>query len=279
MHKRDLRIVFLGTPDFAVDSLDILLSNGFNIVGVITAPDRTGGRGRNKVLESAVKKYAVQKELKILQPPNLKSKKFLKQLKSLSANLQIVVAFRMLPQLVWNMPKLGTYNLHGSLLPAYRGAAPINWAIINGEESTGVTTFKLKHEIDTGSIAYQARVSIERSENFEDVYNKLKVEGAKLVLKTVNSIYKDKIVLKPQDDKFVSKAPKIFHENCQLDFKKSPFDLYNMVRGLSPYPVSWTIFNEKKLKVYKATYSYHQHKLNTGIFVTNKKDFFWGDLL
>ena len=271
--KSDLRIVFLGTPDFAVESLRVLLNEGYQIVGVITAPDRLGGRGRNQVIQSDVKKFALEKGLKILQPKNLKNADFQNELKSLEANLQIVVAFRMLPRAVWDMPEFGTYNLHGSLLPAYRGAAPINWAIINGEEFTGVTTFKLKHEIDTGSIAYQERIAIERDENFEAVYNKLKVVGAQLVLKTVKAIDSGSISLNVQDESNVSKAPKIFHEDCFLDFSDSPFNIYNKVRGLSPYPVAWTTFLDKKLKLYSVQYSYHQHNLETGVYFTDKKKF------
>ena len=271
MKKNDLRIVFLGTPDFAVESLSVLLNEGFNIVGVITAPDRLGGRGRNKIIESDVKRFASKENLTVLQPKNLKDPDFQNRLKALQADLQIVVAFRMLPRAVWDMPKLGTYNLHGSLLPAYRGAAPINWAIIKGEEFTGVTTFKLKHEIDTGSIAYQEKIEIGRDENFEDVYNKLKVVGAKLVLKTVKAIASDTISLQTQDESKVSKAPKIFHEDCALDFNNTPFEIYNKVRGLSPHPVAWTTFLDKKLKLYSVRYSYHHSDVEVGTFFTDKK--------
>ena len=273
LKKQDLRIVFLGTPQFAVESLDSLIESGYNIVGVITAPDRIGGRGRNQLIESAVKKYAFKKGLKILQPKNLKNTEFLEELISLDANLQIIVAFRMLPEVVWSMPELGTYNLHGSLLPQYRGAAPINWAIIKGEEFTGVTTFKLKHEIDTGSMAYQEKVKIEKDENVKDLHDKLMTVGAKLILKTVKHIHEESLILSEQDESKVSKAPKIFHKDCQLDFEMNPFELYNYIRGLSPYPAAWTMLDGKKIKVLKSTYSFHHHKVPVGTMISNNQDY------
>ena len=268
-----MRIVFLGTPEFAVASLKALVDNHFNIVGVITAPDRMGGRGRNQLIESAVKQYARKEGLKILQPTNLKNEQFVQELKSLHADLQIVVAFRMLPRVVWDMPLHGTYNLHGSLLPAYRGAAPINWAIIKGEEYTGVTTFKLKHEIDTGNIAFQKKILIERSDYLDDVYEKLMVAGAELIVDTVNAIVNDQIMLEEQDSDNISKAPKIFHEDCELDFSESCINVYNKIRGLSPIPVGWFLIEKKKVKVYKATYSYQFHELPPGTLLTDDKHF------
>lgn len=259
-----MKIVFLGTPDFAVPSLRILVENGYDVVGVITSTDKWGGRGRKQLIESDVKQYALDQGLYIMQPPNLKNEQFLEELKGLKADLQIVVAFRMLPELVWNMPALGTYNLHGSLLPAYRGAAPINWAIINGEEITGVTTFKLQHEIDTGTIAFQEKVRILKNDSFQTVYDRMKHVGAHLVLKTVRSIEDHTIVLTEQNNELISHAPKIFHQDCRLDVNKSPYELYNYIRGLSPYPTAWTFFDDKKLKVFNAAYSYEQHRYTPG---------------
>ena len=271
MDYRALRIVFLGTPEFAVASLSALVESGCNIVGVITAPDKLGGRGRKQVIESPVKKYSTERGLRILQPPRLKRKSFVKELESLKADLQIVVAFRMLPEVVWNMPSLGTYNLHGSLLPKYRGAAPINWAIINGEEETGVTTFKLKHEIDTGNIAFQEKVEIGKSEYLDDIYLKLMNAGASLVVKTVKAIASDTIELQEQNNTLVTKAPKIFHDDCKIDLSADVRSTYNKIRGLSPIPVAWIILNNKKVKIYKAKYAVHQHGLQDGTLVVHNK--------
>ncbi len=271
--KSQLRIIFLGTPGFAVPTLEALIHHRYQVVAVITAPDRIGGRGRNKVIESAVKKYALQKGLKILQPPNLKNATFLDQLRKLNAHLQIIVAFRMLPEVVWNMPPLGTYNLHASLLPEYRGAAPINWAIINGDEYTGVTTFKLKHQIDTGNIAFQQKVEIQRSDYLDDVHDRLKDVGADLMIRTVDAICDGTLKLEEQDNEGITKAPKIYHEDCELDFSMKAFSLYNKVRGLSPYPAAWTHLGERKIKIYKAQYADHFHGKQSGIFITNGKDF------
>ncbi len=249
--KKDLRIVFMGTPEFAVGSLEILQENGWNIVGVITAPDKPKGRGQ-QLIPSAVKESALRHNLNILQPTNLKSPEFQEELKSLKADLQIVVAFRMLPESVWDMPPIGTFNLHASLLPDYRGAAPINWAIINGETETGVTTFFLKHEIDTGSILFQERVPILSEEDLGDVYEKLMKVGAELVLKTVEAIAKDEIHPLPQDElKAIHHAPKIFKETCEIDWNKSAIEIHNLVRGLSPYPAAWTVLDRKNCKIYK----------------------------
>ena len=210
----------MGTPDFAVPSLDILVQNGLNVVAVITSTDKYGGRGGKKLIESAIKKYAVSKEIPVLQPKNLKNPEFLEELASYKADLQLVVAFRMLPVVVWDMPKLGTYNLHGSLLPRYRGAAPINWAVINGDKYTGVTTFKLKHAIDTGDLMYQEKVQITEDDNAGSVHDKMMIVGANLVLKTVKSIISADYQTFPQDESQVSKAPKIFHETCEIDYNK-----------------------------------------------------------
>lgn len=251
-HSKDLRIVYMGTPEFAVPALEQLVVAGWNIVGVITAPDKPKGRGQ-KLIPSPVKEAALKYNLNVLQPTNLKSPEFLEELQKLRADLQIVVAFRMLPEVVWNMPPLGTFNLHASLLPDYRGAAPINWAIINGETETGVTTFFLKHEIDTGSIIFQEKVAILPEEDLGDVYTKLMNIGAKLVLKTVEAIAKDEVNPKPQDEsKALHHAPKIYKETCQIDWEKNAIEINNLVRGLSPYPAAWTLLQGKLCKIYKA---------------------------
>jgi methionyl-tRNA formyltransferase len=249
---KDLRIVFMGTPEFAVPSLDILVTNGWNIVGVITAPDKPQGRGK-KLGVSAVKAYAEDKGLNILQPTNLKSPEFIAELKALDAKLQIVVAFRMLPEIVWQMPALGTFNLHGSLLPKYRGAAPINWAIINGEKETGVTTFFLKHEIDTGDILFQEKEPISDEDNVGTVYERLMNKGAALVLKTVEAIAEGNYKEQPQEIfEDTPTAPKIFRETCEINFEQPTEQVVNFIRGLSPYPTAWTTLMGKTVKVYKA---------------------------
>jgi methionyl-tRNA formyltransferase len=243
-----MRIVFMGTPEFAVPSLNILLENGYDVVGVITATDKIGGRGGKQFLESAVKKFAKEKGLKILQPPKLKDPGFLEELRSLKADLQVVVAFRMLPEVVWNMPTTGTFNLHGSLLPKYRGAAPINWAVINGDHETGVTTFFIKHEIDTGDVLFREKMSIGVDETAGEVHDRMMHLGARLVLKTVQAIESDNYTLKAQDPAIVSKAPKIFHETCEIDFGETTAVVHNFIRGLSPYPGAWT-----RIKVLETT--------------------------
>ena len=249
---KDLRIVFMGTPEFAVPSLDILVTNGWNIVGVITAPDKPQGRGK-KLGVSAVKAYAEDKGLNILQPTNLKAPEFIAELKALDANLQIVVAFRMLPEIVWQMPALGTFNLHGSLLPKYRGAAPINWALINGEKETGVTTFFLKHEIDTGDILFQEKEPISDEDNVGTVYERLMNKGAALVLKTVEAIAEGNYKEQPQEIfEDTPTAPKIFRETCEINFEQPTEQVVNFIRGLSPYPTAWTTLMGKTVKVYKA---------------------------
>lgn len=266
----------MGTPDFAVGILDILVKNEYHIVGVITAPDRPAGRGR-KLNESAVKKYAVENNIKVLQPTNLKNIDFLEILKSLNANLQIVVAFRMLPKVVWNMPKYGTFNLHASLLPQYRGAAPINWAIINGETKTGVTTFYIDEKIDTGAIIVQDKISIEKTDNAEDLHDRLMHLGAKTVLKTVERIQNGnfKTTKQPSHDD-LKLAYKIHKETCEIDWNKPIEDIYNFIRGLSPYPAAWTTLenSDSKIitKIYKANILLEQHDLEIGTLVFNKKE-------
>ena len=273
LDKKNLRIVFLGTPDFAVATLDALIKNDFNVVGVITAPDRRGGRGMKTKIESAVKKYAQSLNLPILQPTNLKNQEFQSELRALRADIQIVVAFRMLPMAVWDMPPLGTYNLHASLLPKYRGAAPIHWAIIRGESYSGITTFKLKHAIDTGSIALQKRIEIAPGDYLNDVHDRLMTEGADLIIRTLDAVLKSELALIEQNESGVTKAPKIFHDDCKVDFNRDTWSVYNQIRGLSPFPVAWTTFDDQKLKIYRATYAEHRHKLAPGTMLTDKKTY------
>lgn len=242
-----LRIVYMGTPEFAVPSLEELHQNGFDIAAVITAPDKPKGRGK-KTSESAVKIKAVELGLPILQPTNLKDENFYNQLKSLDANLFIVVAFRMLPEKIWKLPEMGTFNLHASLLPAYRGAAPINWAIINGETETGLTTFFLKHEIDTGTIIYQEKEPIHKDDTVGTLYQRLMERGSKLVLKTVKAIEADTYELREQDGN-IKHAPKIFREDCLIDWSMNHEDIRNFVRGLSPYPGAWMKLDGKVCKI------------------------------
>jgi methionyl-tRNA formyltransferase len=253
-----MKIVFMGTPHFAVPSLDILIKNNFEVSAVITAADKPGGRGR-QLQQSPVKQFAVEKSLKVLQPHNLKDQRLIEELKSLNADLFIVVAFRMLPEVIWKMPPKGTFNLHASLLPQYRGAAPINWAIINGEKETGVTTFFLKQEIDTGEIIFQEKTFIDPKENAGDLHDRLMDTGAKLVLKTAKAIKTGDVKTTPQhkltDDK-IKTAPKIFRKECKIDWSKSATEIYNLIRGLSPYPAAWSDLNlnEKQInaKIYLA---------------------------
>lgn len=255
---KSLRIVFMGTPEFAVASLDALVKAGCNIVGVITAPDKPGGRGM-QLQQSAIKKYAVENNLNVLQPEKLKNPEFLAELKSLNADLQIIVAFRMLPEIVWNMPPLGSLNLHGSLLPQYRGAAPINWAVINGEKITGVTTFKLKHEIDTGDILLQESFPIGENDTAGVVHDTMKAIGANLLVKTVKGIAEGNLKETPQailsdngHETILKHAPKINTETCKINWSRPVEDIFNLVRGLSPYPAAFTLMNEKMLKIYTA---------------------------
>lgn len=270
-------IIFMGTPEFAVASLDALANAGYNIVGVVTAPDKPSGRGM-QVNESAVKKYALDKNLKILQPEKLKNPEFINALKSLNADLQVVVAFRMLPEVVWNMPSMGTINVHASLLPQYRGAAPINWAIINGEKETGITTFKLQHEIDTGNILLQEKISIGEKETAGELHDALKQLGAKLIVKTIQQIENGDLKEKPQSEiqnpKFeIKHAPKIFTETCKIDWNKTVEDVYNLIRGLSPYPCAFTYLNDKMLKIYFGEKELNTHHFANGSVHTDKKKY------
>ncbi len=303
MNYKDLRIVFMGTPEFAVASLDALVNAGCTIVGVITAPDKPAGRGM-KLQESAVKKYAVEKGLPILQPEKLKNPQFLETLKSLKADLQIVVAFRMLPEVVWNMPPLGTINVHGSLLPQYRGAAPINWAIINGEKETGVTTFKLKHEIDTGDILLQEKIPIGENETAGELHDKMKEVGAQLLVKTIQGLADGSLKETPQSPisgqqaasgkrqaaindpvtletysplttrhSPLKHAPKIFTETCKIDWNKTVDEVHNLIRGLSPFPGAFGYLGDKMLKIYRSEKEKVQPSLQPGAFETDKKTF------
>lgn len=242
----------MGTPDFAVPSLKILYENNFDIVGVITATDKYGGRGGKQLITSPVKKYAIEQKLNILQPKNLKAPAFIEELKALKADLQIVVAFRMLPEVVWNMPMHGTYNLHGSLLPKYRGAAPIHWAIINGEKETGVTSFKLKHAIDTGDLLFQEKLTIKETDTTGDVHDKMMILGAEVILKTVKAVANDQVTLKQQSDVEASHAPKLNRDNCKIDFTKTTQEVINFIRGLAPFPLAWTTLDFKETKIIEA---------------------------
>jgi methionyl-tRNA formyltransferase len=278
---KDLRIIFMGTPEFAVASLDALVKAGCTIIGVITAPDKPAGRGM-ELQQSAVKKYAVEKGLHILQPEKLKSPEFLAELKSLNADLQIVVAFRMLPEAVWNMPPMGTINVHGSLLPKYRGAAPINWAIINGEKETGVTTFKLKHEIDTGDILLQEKIIISANEIAGELHDEMKEVGATLLVKTIEGLANGTLKEIPQQPptsnlqpQTIPHAPKIFTDTCKIDWNKPVEEVYNFIRGLSPYPAAFTFLDGKKLKIFSAIPEIMQHTENeqNQPYFTDKKTF------
>ncbi len=243
MQGNELRIVFMGTPDFAVASLKALVDGRYNVVGVITAPDKPAGRGK-KLNESAVKKYAVENGLNVLQPEKLKNPDFLNELKKLEADLQVVVAFRMLPEVVWNMPPLGTFNLHGSLLPQYRGAAPLNWAVINGEKKTGVTTFLLDHKIDTGKIIFKREIEIAENDTVGDIHDRLMEIGAKLVTETVDALATGNYEALAQTDIFteseIKHAPKIYKDDCKVNWENSVEPIRNLIRGLSPYPTAWT---------------------------------------
>jgi len=293
---QSLRIVFMGTPEFAVASLDALVKAGCNIVGVITAPDKPAGRGM-KLTESAVKKYAVEQGLKVLQPEKLKNPEFLAELKSLNADLQIVVAFRMLPEVVWNMPPMGSVNLHGSLLPQYRGAAPINWAVINGEKETGVTTFKLKHEIDTGDILLQESFPIGENDTAGEVHDRMKETGARVLVETVKGLADGTLKERPQSSMVNSEwsngtlqtsetlspltthhsplrhAPKIFTETCKIDFNKTATEVHNLIRGLSPFPGAFTTLDGKMLKIYKTEKETTSSPQQPGGYLTDGKTF------
>ncbi len=270
-----LRIVFMGTPEFAVASLEALLQAGCLVVAVITAPDKPAGRGLD-LHQSAVKKSALAHGIPVLQPEKLRNADFLQQLRSFKADLQICVAFRMLPEVVWNMPALGSINLHGSLLPQYRGAAPINWAVIHGEKTTGVTTFKLKHEIDTGNILLQKSFEITPEDTAGTVHDKMMRIGAALLVETVKGLAANTLKETPQtipDGRIVHPAPKIFTETCQIDFSKTVNDVLNLVRGLSPYPTAFTFLNQKKLKIFSADKEQIQHNNPSGAYQTDGKNY------
>ncbi len=269
--NKDLRIIFMGTPDFAVASLEALVKAKCNIVAVVTAPDKPAGRGM-KLQESPVKKYAARHDIKVLQPEKLKNPEFLNELRSLNADLQIVVAFRMLPEVVWNMPPMGTINVHASLLPQYRGAAPINWVIINGEKETGITTFKLQHEIDTGNILLQEKIEIGENETAGELHDRLKELGAQVILKTVEGLAEGTLTETPQSaigysqlaneetqgsqlpthDSRLKSAPKIFTKTCEIDWHKKAGEIHNLIRGLSPYPAAFTELGDKTIKIFKS---------------------------
>jgi methionyl-tRNA formyltransferase len=271
---RNLRIVFMGTPDFAVTILKHLVEHKYNVVGVITAADKPAGRGR-KLNESAVKKYAVSQNLTVLQPTNLKNQGFINKLTELKANLQVVVAFRMLPKVVWKMPEFGTFNLHASLLPEYRGAAPINWAIINGERKTGVTTFFIDDKIDTGEIILQKEVNIKGNEIVGELHDRLMYVGANLVLETLQLIKNDMVVTKKQPELEEKTAYKLFPDNCKIDWTDSLENIYNKIRGLNPYPAAWTtIYNngiEITAKLYKVSKEFVKHSDEIGKIISSKK--------
>ena len=273
-----LRIVFMGTPDFAVGILDTIYKNNYDIVGVITAPDKPAGRGQ-KVSMSAVKEYALEKNLRLLQPTNLKSEEFLAELKSLDANLQVVVAFRMLPEVVWKMPKLGTFNLHASLLPEYRGAAPINWAIINGETKTGVTSFFIDDKIDTGAMILSKETEIGDNETAGELHDRLMHLGSETVLETLQLIESEKAITTLQENNpDVKTAYKLNKENCKIDWSQSGKTIFNLIRGLSPYPAAWTFIkdgeNEWNGKIYLASFEEKTHSETIGKISTTKKEIF-----
>ena len=276
----NFRIVFMGTPDFAIPSLQKLLEAGYEIPAVVTAPDKPAGRGM-KLTESAVKKFALSKGLKVLQPEKLKHPDFIEELKNLKADMQVVVAFRMLPEIVWNMPPMGTINLHASLLPQYRGAAPINWAIINGEKETGVTTFKLKHEIDTGDILLQEKITIGDRETAGELHDRVKEIGAELLSQTIDKLTHNKLRETPQsiisgtsgDQRYLHHAPKISTEACEIKWEKSTDEIYNLIRGLSPNPAAFTFLNGKKLKIFRAEKETAAIKESPGKIVSDHKSY------
>ena len=272
---RELRIVFMGTPEFAVSVLDGIIAEGYNVAGVITAPDKPAGRGR-KIQESAVKKYAEKAGLRILQPTNLKSPEFLKELEEINPNVQVVVAFRMLPKAVWNFPEFGTFNLHASLLPQYRGAAPINWAIINGETATGVTTFYLDEKIDTGEVILQTEVPIEEDDNAGSLHDKLMTTGTQLVLATLDQIRQDIVKTLPQEEfALLNEAPKLTRENTKVNWELSNQQIYNFIRGLDPYPGSWCYLEEEgkqsTVKIFGSRLLEEDHNLTLGTLIQENK--------
>lgn len=271
-----LKIVFMGTPEFAVGILDTIIKNNYEVVGVITAADKPSGRGQ-KLKYSAVKKYALEHNLNLLQPTNLKDETFLAELKNLNANLQVVVAFRMLPEVVWKMPKLGTFNLHASLLPNYRGAAPINWAIINGETKTGVTTFFIDDKIDTGAMLMSKETPISKTESAGELHDRLMNIGSEAVVETLSLIEKGNVTTTIQTDSDeIKTAYKLNKENCKIDFSKTGEEIYNLIRGLSPYPSAWCFINDEKeewnVKIYETKLTLENHNLEPGTIITTKKE-------
>ena len=274
MTKEDLRIVYTGTPDFAVESLRALIEGGYNVVAVVTMPDKPVGRHGSVLQPSPVKQYALEHGLKVMQPEKLKDPAFVEELRSLKADLQIVVAFRMLPEIVWSMPPLGTFNAHASLLPKYRGAAPINWAIINGETETGITTFFLKHEIDTGDIIQQVRIPIADTDNVEVVHDKLMLLSGQLVTQTIDNILAGTVTSIPQDqfkDIPLTPAPKIFRDTCRIDWNQPTKRIYDFIRGLSPYPAAWTTLDGKSVKIFEAEKEVATPSCEPGTIVSDGK--------
>lgn len=263
----------MGTPEFAVPSLDILVKNGYDVVAVVTAPDSMGGRGGKQLLESPVKKYAILHDIPVLQPIKLRDPLFIQKLSSLDADIQIVVAFRMLPEIVWNMPRLGTYNLHGSLLPKYRGAAPIHHAIIQGEKETGVTFFKLKHEIDTGDVLMYQKMDINENDDTGTVHDRMMDLAAETVLEAIKKIESGNYNLIQQTNQDATSAPKIFHHNCQIDFNQSCVKVYNFIRGHSPWPGAWTKWNDTEIKIVKSEYELSNDKTQIGSIITDHKHY------
>ena len=271
-----LRIIFMGTPEFAVGILDTIIKNNYDIAGVITAADKPAGRGQ-KIKYSAVKEYALANNLTLLQPTNLKDEDFLSELKALNANLQIVVAFRMLPKVVWEMPSLGTFNLHASLLPNYRGAAPINWAIINGETKTGVTTFFIDDKIDTGAMILNSEIAIEADENAGQLHDRLMVVGSETVIDTLKIIERGNVTTTIQEDSTeIKTAYKLNKENCKIDWTKSGDEINNLIRGLSPYPASWCFLKDKNeeqsIKIYASKFILEDHNIEAGSLISSKKE-------
>ena len=280
MEKKDLRIVYFGTPDFAVESLRRLVEGGYQVVGVVTTPDKPVDRHKNKLQPSPVKTYALEKGLPLLQPEKLKDEAFIEQLRQLRPDLQIVVAFRMLPEVVWGWPRYGTFNLHGSLLPQYRGAAPINWAIINGEKETGITTFFLEKDIDTGEIIYQTKINIGENDNFETIHDRLMLLGGDLVLKTVDAVLDGTISSVPQPSlspEEMKPAPKIFRETCRINWALPLNRVHDHIRGLSPVPAAWTLLNadncELSMKIFESSQEPAQHHLKTGTLITDGQSY------
>lgn len=273
---RNLRIVFMGTPEFAVTSLQEIIKANYNVVGVVTAPDKPAGRGR-KLQQSAVKEYALSQGLPILQPTNLKSPEFIDELKALQPNLQVVVAFRMLPKVVWQLPEYGTFNLHASLLPQYRGAAPINWAIINGETTTGVSTFFIDEKIDTGAMILQKEVSISPDENVGELHDKLMITGAKLILETLELIKNDKVNPQKQSDHpLLKEAPKLTKENTRINWEAPANQIYNHIRGLDPYPAAWSFFQngteQSLIKIFEVGISHEPHEYALGKLIVENNE-------